>query len=109
MSLRLCVLAISLVIAACGRGGDDGIRLTGWVSSPVEDELVREMVAEFSAENPEIALKYHPIQANYPQKLQLMLGTNTAPEVFMLEAFWAPAMINYEVLAPLDADRKSVV
>nr|WP_070959309.1 ABC transporter substrate-binding protein [Hyphomonas sp. Mor2] len=93
---------LSFIVSACGSSGEDGIRLTGWVSSPVEDELVREMVAEFSAENPEILLKYHPIQANYPQKLQLMLGTNTAPEVFMLEAFWAPAMINYEVLAPLD-------
>ena len=97
------VVAVALLaLVSCGRGGEDGIRLTGWVSSPVEDELVREMVAEFSEANPDIDLKYHPIQANYPQKLQLMLGTNTAPEVFMLEAFWAPSMINYDVLTPLD-------
>ena len=102
-SIACCTLAIAVaVLAACGRGGDDGIRLTGWVSSPVEDDLVREMVSDFSEANPDINLKYHPIQANYPQKLQLMLGTNTAPEVFMLEAFWAPSMINYDVLAPIN-------
>lgn len=103
ISLFWIVLIAIVSLVGCGRGGDEGIRLTGWVSSPVEDDLVREIVSDFSEAHPDISLKYHPIQANYPQKLQLMLGTDTAPEVFMLEAFWAPSMIDYDVLSPLNA------
>lgn len=51
---------------------------------------------------PDSELVYHPIQANYTEKIQLMLGTGTAPDVFMLDAFWAPSLVRYDTLLPLD-------
>ena len=63
---------------------------------------MQEIVSRFQSEYPEANLAYHPIQANYIEKIQLMLGTDTAPDVFMLEAFWAPSLIEYDTLLPLD-------
>lgn len=78
------------------------LRMTGWVSSPAEDEMVRSLVEKFEARHPGVDVAYDPIQANYMEKIQLMLGTGTAPDVFMLDAFWAPKLIGYDVLLPLD-------
>lgn len=63
---------------------------------------MRQTMADFRAAHPDIPLLYHPIQANYPEKIQLMLGTDTAPDIFMLDALWAPALLDFETLAPLD-------
>ncbi len=104
MSARLTVFltVTTVVLAACGSSEEEGIRLSGWVSSPFESDAMQEIVAEFSASYPDTQLAYHPIQANYIEKIQLMLGTGTAPDVFMLDAFWAPSLINYGTLMPLD-------
>ena len=99
---RFCFLMI-LAIAGCFRYQTDDVRMTGWVSSPYEDNLVRAIVDSFRVEEPDVPVTYNPIQANYNEKLQLMLGTGTAPDLFMLESFWAPALINYDVLMPLDS------
>jgi len=90
------------VLTGCWRYETDDVRMTGWVSSPFEDQLVRALVDSFTTRHPDISVSYNPIQANYPEKLQLMLGTRTAPDVFMLESYWAPSLINYDVLMPLD-------
>ena len=103
MTLRMAVIAlVLLLVTACDEPGDDGIRLSGWVSSPYENDAMQSIVEGFRAEYPDANLAYHPIQANYIEKIQLMLGTGTAPDVFMLEAFWAPSLIEYDTLLPLD-------
>ena len=96
-------LAVLLLLTgACGPTATDGeLRLTGWVSSPREDDLVRALLAEEIPEIAELDVAYDPIQANYPEKIQLMLATGTAPDVFMLDAFLIPALASYGTLAPL--------
>ena len=98
----LLSMSLALLVVACGAKPDEGIRLSGWVSSPFESDAMQEVVARFNARNPGGEVAYHPIQANYIEKIQLMLGTGTAPDVFMLDAFWAPSLINYDTLLPLD-------
>ena len=102
--MRYAVLLLMLcgLLTACGRYQTEDVRMTGWVSSPTEDDLVRGIVDSFMVRHPDVSVSYNPIQANYPEKIQLMLGTNTAPDVFMLEAFWAPTLIHFDVLQPLD-------
>ncbi|MEO1232537.1 MAG: ABC transporter substrate-binding protein [Myxococcota bacterium] len=65
--------------------------------------MVRSLVERFEAKHPDLLVSYDPIQANYMEKVQLMLGTGTAPDVFMLDAFWAPTLIEYDVLLPLES------
>ena len=97
------LILLTLLVACTERETDDvPLTMTGWVSSPAEDDLVREVLQDFRERYPDIAVDYNPIQANYIEKIQLMLGTGTAPDVFMLDAFWAPPLIRYDTLMPLD-------
>ena len=98
----LLLISAAALVAACGAKPDAGVRLSGWVSSPFESDAMQEVVAGFNTLNPDGEVAYHPIQANYIEKIQLMLGTGTAPDVFMLDAFWAPSLIDYDTLLPLD-------
>lgn len=95
-----CTLGVT--VACGGPSGSDDLRLTGWVSSPREDDLVRALLAEELPEAAELGVVYDPIQANYPEKIQLMLATRTAPDVFMLDAYLAPALASYGTLTALD-------
>lgn len=89
--------------AGCGGYGSDAVRLTGWLTSPAEERLMQAMVDSFEAVHPGVDVHYEPIGANYMDKLQLMLGTGTAPDLFYLEAFWAPSLVSFDVLMPLDS------
>ena len=103
-NLRFVLPALLLfgLLVACTESANQGLRLSGWVSSPFESDAMQATVERYNQEYPEAALAYHPIQANYIEKIQLMLGTNTAPDVFMLESFWAPTLIDFDTLMPLD-------
>ena len=99
---RLVIVVAALSVFGCGESQYSGLRLAGWVSSPYESDAMHAVVARYNEQFVEAPVAYQPIQANYIEKIQLMLGTNTAPDVFMLESFWAPTLINYDTLMPLD-------
>jgi ABC-type glycerol-3-phosphate transport system substrate-binding protein len=92
----------TLVLAGCDAPRADTLRITGWISTPVEETLMRSMVDAFERRHPGSAVHYEPVTANYMDKLLLMLGTHTAPDIVMLEAFWAPSLVAYDTLMPLD-------
>ena len=98
--LMTCAL---LVTIGCQQTEENSVSLSGWVTSPQEDELVRTIVERYEQTDDAFSVQYNPIQANYIEKIQLMLGTGTAPDVFMLEAFWAPSLIGYDTLLPLNS------
>jgi len=78
------------------------MRLSSWVSSPSETAIYRGVLDSFRQAHPDIPFKYQPIPGNYPEKIQLMLGTRTAPDLFYLKGFTAPSYMSYEILQPLD-------
>ena len=90
------------ILAGCGESEFAGMRLAGWISSPYENDAMHAIVERYNSQSEGARVAYQPIQANYIEKIQLMLGTDTAPDVFMLESFWAPTLLNYETLMPLD-------
>jgi hypothetical protein len=92
----------TLVLAGCDAPRADTLRITGWISTPVEETLMRSMIDAFERRHPGSAVHYEPVTANYMDKLLLMLGTRTAPDIVMLEAFWAPSLVAYDALMPLD-------
>ena len=108
MTARSChgwayIAAVATLATGCAdRSGPEPLRISGWVSSPAEDDIMRSVINGFREEHPTVPVEYHPIQANYIEKIQMMIGTDTAPDVFMLDAFWAPALIGYDTLLPLD-------
>jgi len=99
----LLPLALILVCTGCSSPSDkDGIRLSGWVSSPPEEKLLAQTIASFRKIHPEVQVKYEPIPGSYSEKIQLMLGTHTAPDVFYLKGETAPSYMAYDVLLPLN-------
>ena len=86
-----CLAVLWFLLSACGPRQADELRLSSWVSSPSETKLLTNTLADFQAKYPEVAFKFEPIPGNYSEKLQLMLGTNTAPDLFFLKGMTAPS------------------
>ncbi|MEO1261698.1 MAG: ABC transporter substrate-binding protein [Bacteroidota bacterium] len=101
-SIRFSVFCLLYWLTACTPPGSDTMRLSSWVSSPSETALYQEIIADFKESHPEIDFKYEPIPGNYPEKIQLMLGTNTAPDLFYLKGMTAPSYMSFRILHPLD-------
>ena len=93
---------LTIIFLSCSGREKGTVTLSGWVTSPVEERLLLKIIKEFEVKRPEIKVVYEPIPGNYMDKIQLMLATKTAPDVFYLESFYAPAMAAYDVLQPLD-------
>ena len=86
----------------CTSPNSNTLRLSTWVSSPSETELFKGTLEQFRASNPDLDFKFEPIPGNYSEKLQLMLGTNTAPDLFYLKGMVAPSYMSFQILNPLD-------
>ncbi len=93
---------LTILCAGCTQPGSDKMRLSSWVSSPSETALFEQTLQEFEDEHPEVVYKFEPIPGNYSEKIQLMLGTNTAPDLFFLKGIVAPSYMSFKVLKPLD-------
>jgi multiple sugar transport system substrate-binding protein len=78
------------------------MRLSTWVSSPSETALFEETIDDFRQAHPSVDFKFEPIPGNYGEKLQLMLGTHTAPDVFFLKGYLAKSYMSFNVLEPMD-------
>lgn len=101
-SHSLVTIVLAIVFLSCSGRERGTVTLSGWVSSPVEEKFLTMMIKEFEEKHPEIKVVYEPIPGNYMDKILLMLASQTAPDVFYLDGFYAPAMVAYDVLQPLD-------
>ena len=94
--------AVLFLLSSCVKPGGDQLRLSSWVSSPSETALFKATLEDFRRSSPETPFVYEPIPGNYSEKLQLMLGTNTAPDLFFLKGMTAPSYMSFGILNPLD-------
>ena len=95
-------LILILGYSACMSPHNKGLRLSSWVSSPSETELFKATLGDFREKHPDLDFVYEPIPGNYSEKLQLMLGTQTAPDIFFLKGMTAPSYMSFGILNPLD-------
>ncbi|MFC5404504.1 ABC transporter substrate-binding protein [Cohnella soli] len=124
------ILSLSLVLSACGnsnKGNESSaspsasptasasgeaspskpvepveVTLAGWGASPEEQALLQQVLDEFQAKNPDVKVKYEVIADQYMDVIKTRLIGNEAPDVFYLDAFEAPGLIEKDVLEPLD-------
>lgn len=97
-----CSAGLWFLLSACGPRQAEELRVSSWVSSPSETKLLTNTLADFQAKYPEVDFKFEPIPGNYSEKLQLMLGTNTAPDLFFLKGMTAPSYMSFKILQPLN-------
>ncbi|AFZ32570.1 carbohydrate ABC transporter substrate-binding protein, CUT1 family [Gloeocapsa sp. PCC 7428] len=88
-------------IARQGNSDVVTVTLSGW-SNLQEKQLLQQVLNEFEAMHPKIKVKYDAIADQYMDVLKTRLIGDTAADVFYLDAFEAPGMIEPGVLEPLD-------
>jgi multiple sugar transport system substrate-binding protein len=64
-------------------------------------KMIREIVDGFEARNPDIWIKMKYVPANYGDMIQLMLSTDVAPDVILMEDEPIPAFAEYGKFADL--------
>jgi len=102
-TLKYIVLAFYLaLITNCIKDKKNIIRFSSWQSNPSEKRLTDSLLQSFAKKYPEYKVKFELIPGNYSEKIQLMLGTHSAPQVFYIKDFVAPSYLRYDVLQPLN-------
>jgi len=103
----LVLLFVIITLTSCtfarGNNSDITITLSGWQSSPNESQLLRRILRDFAAEYPDIKVKYEVINQQYMDVIKTRLIGDTAPDVFYLDAFEAPLLMQNDVLEPLNS------
>jgi multiple sugar transport system substrate-binding protein len=78
------------------------IRVSGWLSSPSEEAILKKTIDEFEKDNPDIKIIYEPISGNYDEKIKIMLAENNAPDLFYMADLFAQDKIRQDIVIPLD-------
>lgn len=79
------------------------IKLSSWTASPAEQKLLRQVLQNFEAQHPGIKVKHEVINDQYMDVIKTRLVGEAAPDVFYLDVFETPFLIDQNVLEPLDA------
>jgi multiple sugar transport system substrate-binding protein len=80
--LIAAIFCIVILVSGCGGKKEEGIKLMYW-GSYEEIDIMKKMVSAFEQTHPEIDV--YPIHAtNYMDKLQVMIGGGTPPDLFYL-------------------------
>ncbi|MFE8702444.1 ABC transporter substrate-binding protein [Cytobacillus sp. FJAT-54145] len=114
----ITTMLLGSVLTGCSGGGDDTakedknkdaaneeqveITLAGWGSSPEEADLLKQVLADFEDKHPNIKVKHEVIADQYMDVIKTRLIGGEGPDVFYLDAFEAPGLIETGVLEPLD-------
>jgi len=78
------------------------ITLSGWGGNPEETKLLKETLDAFEDKYPNIKVNHDVISDQYMDVMQTRLIGGEAADVFYLDAFEAPSLIEAGVLEPLD-------
>ncbi len=86
--------------------GKDGekveVTLAGWGGNPTEEKLLKQTIEDFEAKHPNIDVKLEVITEQYMDVIKTRLIGGEGPDVFYLDAFEAPGLIETGVIEPLD-------
>ncbi|WP_139991897.1 ABC transporter substrate-binding protein [Paenibacillus paridis] len=122
------MLAVVLILSACGKNENNAgtgstetnngtkqeatkepaaeqvtVTLAGWGASPEEQDLLNQTLKEFETKYPNVKVNYEVIADQYMDVIKTRLIGGEGPDVFYLDAFEAPGLIERNVLEPLDS------
>ena len=79
------------------------VRLATATSSPEEDAIVAQQLANFAKAYPNVKVNREVIASDYDTKIKTAIAGNNAPDVFYVDSLAAPDYISGKVLEPLNA------
>ena len=86
----LWILISVFVLCGCtSKKVQEEITFSSW-GSVSEVKIIKDVIANFEQENPNIKVKFIHIPQNYFQKLHLLFASNTAPDVIFINNLYLP-------------------
>ena len=79
------------------------VTLSGWSSSPEENDLLTQVVATFNRTHPNIKVDYTIIQGDYPTAMTARFAAHNPPDVFYVDSSKFPEWARQGVLQPLNS------
>ena len=79
------------------------VTLSGWSSSPEENELLNQVVATFNRTHKAVKIDYSVIQGDYPVAMTARFAAHNPPDVFYVDSSKFPEWRQQGVLQPLNS------
>lgn len=108
-SVAFLVLAFFTVVVTGATAADSGkaqattVTLSGWSSSPEENDLLTQVVATFNRTHPNIKVDYTIIQGDYPTAMTARFAAHNPPDVFYVDSSKFPEWARQGILQPLNS------
>lgn len=105
-AIWVLLLLVTINLIGCtSRGSETGITVTlsGWQSNTNEQQLLEQVLRKFEAEHPNLKVKFEVINDQYMDVIKTRLIGDAAPDVFYLDSFEAPLLMEYGVVEPLNS------
>jgi multiple sugar transport system substrate-binding protein len=108
-SVAFLVLAFFTVVVTGATASDSGkaqattVTLSGWSSSPEENDLLTQVVATFNRTHPNIKVDYTIIQGDYPTAMTARFAAHNPPDVFYVDSSKFPEWARQGILQPLNS------
>ncbi|OGS22404.1 MAG: hypothetical protein A2252_02340 [Elusimicrobia bacterium RIFOXYA2_FULL_39_19] len=108
----LVVSVFVLCLGMFGCGKKEAERTDGkvqiWFSTGggdlVYNKILKELCLKFEATHPNIKIKFEPVSGQgYMQKILTMIASDTAPDVFSLDATQVPIFVNKNAILPFNS------
>jgi len=111
--LALLVAAVSVALLAASAQAKpktakaSTVTLSGWSSSPEENDLLQQVITAFEKSHPSINVDYSVINGDYSQAMTARFAAHNPPDVFYVDSSVLPGWAKQGVLQPLNSYIKS--
>ena len=103
LALLTVVVAAATAQARAEKAQATTVTLSGWSSSPEENDLLTQVVATFNRTHPNINVDYTIIQGDYPTAMTARFAAHNPPDVFYVDSSKFPEWARQGVLQPLSS------
>jgi multiple sugar transport system substrate-binding protein len=104
--VALVMLAVAVGVATTAQAKSKAtvtVSLAGWSAGADEDNLLRQVVANFMKSHPGIKVDYAVVNGDYPTALTARFAAHNPPDVFYVDSSVAPSWEKQGVLEPLNS------
>lgn len=91
----VCLFLLIFICTGCTKSDNKTVlKFSSW-GSQSEIEILKPIISDFEAKNPDVKIEFMHIPQNYFQKIHLLLASNLAPDVIFINNLNLPVYQNY--------------
>ena len=89
----LILLLLPFFLCSCTQNNEVELSFSSW-GSITETGILKELIADYQKENPDVKINFIHIPQNYFQKIHLLFASSTAPDIIFLNNLYLPLYIS---------------